>query len=171
MNTNQKKGVGFIITGILLLFIIPQILNIFNIYIGGVVNLSITIISLILVGFGIRFLVLNNETQSHNGFKQDSVDSINKQINSYQNYSDNNKVVNVNLTGGIIGLIGDSPHNALNRRIKIENENGWKVVQIIPSSSGNILIIILRMLLLILTLFFYTTSNGYYLILERNHNE
>ncbi len=87
--------------------------------------------------------------------------------------SDNklNKVVNVTLTGGIIGLIGNSPQNSLNRQISKENANGWKVIQIIPSESGNILLIILRLLLLICTLFFYTTANGYYVIMEKKEEE
>lgn len=79
----------------------------------------------------------------------------------------NNKVVNVTLIGGLIGLFGSSPQNRLNSRIKKENANGWRVVQIIPSDSGNIFLTIFRLLLLIITLFLYTTSNGYYVIMER----
>jgi len=82
-----------------------------------------------------------------------------------------NKVVNVTLVGGIIGLIGVRPNNALNSRIKKENVNGWKVIQIIPSSSGNMLLSILRVILLIVTLFLYTTADGYYVIMERIEKE
>ena len=78
-----------------------------------------------------------------------------------------NKIVNVNLIGGIIGLFIASPVNALNKIISRENANGWKVVQIIPSDSGNIFLTILRFLLLIITFFLYTTTNGYYIILEK----
>jgi preprotein translocase subunit YajC len=78
-----------------------------------------------------------------------------------------NKVVNVTLLGGIIGLLRDSPQNSLNRRIKKENANGWRVVQVIPADSGNIFLAIFRLLLLVITLFFYTTANGYYVIMEK----
>lgn len=83
----------------------------------------------------------------------------------------NNKVLNVPLTGGIIGFIGDSPQNTLNRKIRKQNLDGWRVIQIIPSSSGNILLLIFRIILLIITLFLYTTTNGYYVIMERKQEE
>ncbi|MBN2520592.1 MAG: hypothetical protein JXB17_08820 [Bacteroidales bacterium] len=79
-----------------------------------------------------------------------------------------NKVINITLPGGLIGLFGLSPKNSLNVRIKKENEDGWKVVQIIPASSGNVMLYFLRLLLLILTLFIYTTQNGYYVLMERS---
>lgn len=79
-----------------------------------------------------------------------------------------NKVVNVTLTGGIIGLLGDSPQSSLNRAIRRENAKGWRVVQVVPSASGNIFLIILRLFLLMITLLFYTTANGYYLIMEKS---
>ena len=78
-----------------------------------------------------------------------------------------NKVVNVTLTGGIIGLFASSPQNSLNNTIKRENANGWRVVQIIPADSGNIFLYIFRLLLLIITLFIFTTVNGYYVIMEK----
>lgn len=79
-----------------------------------------------------------------------------------------NKVINVTLVGGLIGLLANSPHNALNRAIKRENVQGWRVVQVIPSASGNILLWILRIFLLFITLLLFTTANGYYVILERS---
>lgn len=78
-----------------------------------------------------------------------------------------NKVVNVNLIGGIIGLFSSSPQNRLNEAISEENAYGWKVIQVIPAESGNLFLIILRLLLLVITLFLYTTVNGYYLIMEK----
>jgi hypothetical protein len=77
-----------------------------------------------------------------------------------------NKVVNVNLTGGIIGLLANSPQSILNDVIKKENDEGWYVVQIIPAASGNIFLFILRFLILICTLFLFTPVNGYYIIME-----
>lgn len=78
-----------------------------------------------------------------------------------------NKVVNVTLAGGLIGLFAGSPANALNKRIIKENQEGWKVVQVIPAATGNILVYLLRLILLTITLLFYTTSNGYYIVLEK----
>ena len=78
-----------------------------------------------------------------------------------------NKVINVSLNGGIIGLLSESPQRKLNSRIKKENINGWKVTQIIQADSGNIFLAIFRLLLLIITLFLFTTVNGYYIILEK----
>ena len=57
-----------------------------------------------------------------------------------------NKVVNVTLNGGLIGLFSVSPQTSLKNRILKENSNGWKVVQIIPADSGNIFLYIFRML-------------------------
>jgi hypothetical protein len=78
-----------------------------------------------------------------------------------------NKVVNVSLIGGIIGMFSSSPRNTLNSRIQAENANGWKVIQVIPADSGNIFLTVFRLILLVCTLFLYTTSNGYYVIMER----
>lgn len=78
-----------------------------------------------------------------------------------------NKVINVTLTGGIIGVLSDSPQNKLNRIIKRENANGWRCVQIIPAASGNIFLLLIRLIILILTLLLYTPINGYYVIMEK----
>jgi hypothetical protein len=82
-----------------------------------------------------------------------------------------NKVINVSLTGGLIGLFADSPQSSLNSRIRKENTIGWKVIQVIPADSGNVFLFIFRLLLLICTLSLYTTANGYYVILERTRQD
>ena len=78
-----------------------------------------------------------------------------------------NKVINVNLTGGLIGLLGDSPQQRLNTAIFKASEDGWNVVQVIPAASANLLLSILRFLLLIVTLGIFTLSQGYYIIVEK----
>jgi uncharacterized membrane protein len=165
MNSNQKKGIGFIIGGVLSIIIIPRILSLIGLYMIAYYLQSyyiIYVIALVLIGLGIKSFMSNNPE------KEDEINPISPDSNqNISNLSNTNKVVNVTLTGGIIGLIGDSPQNSLNRRIKKENANGWKVIQIIPSASGNILLIILRLLILVCTLFFYTTANGYYVIMEK----
>jgi len=86
-----------------------------------------------------------------------------------QTENQTNKVVNVTLTGGLIGLFSVSPISSLNSRIVKENANGWRVIQVIPADSGNIFLYIFRLLLLVVTLFLYTTANGYYVILEKKN--
>jgi hypothetical protein len=78
-----------------------------------------------------------------------------------------NKIVNVSLVGGLIGLFTSSPQSQLNNRISKENSMGWRVIQIIPADSGNAFLFIFRLLLLIFTLFLYTTANGYYVVMEK----
>lgn len=78
-----------------------------------------------------------------------------------------NKIINVTLTGGILGLFAASPQNSLNAKIQMENANGWKVIQVIPADSGNLFLFIFRFVLLVCTLFLYTTANGYYVVMEK----
>jgi hypothetical protein len=92
-----------------------------------------------------------------------NIDDNNKPIDADQT----NKVVNVALTGGIIGIFSSSPQTKLNEAIKRENANGWRVVQIVPADSGNLFLYIYRLLLLTITLLLYTTTNGYYVIMEK----
>jgi len=78
-----------------------------------------------------------------------------------------NKVVNVTLVGGLIGLFTSSPQSSLNNQISKENAKGWRVIQIIPADSGNVFLFIFRLLLLVFTLFLFTTANGYYVVMEK----
>lgn len=79
-----------------------------------------------------------------------------------------NKVIEVPLTGGLIGLFVASPHRALHNAVARENAEGWRVVQVIPAASGSIFYFLLRNLLLLVTLFLYTFDPGFYIFLERN---
>ena len=71
--------------------------------------------------------------------------------------------------GGIIGLFALSPKQRLNAKIKEANAEGWRVVQIIPSESGNLFLYLLRLILLCITLLLFTTANGYYVVLEKEN--
>ena len=53
-----------------------------------------------------------------------------------------NKVVNVPLVGGIIGALGSSPMRRLNNAVKDANAEGWSVVNVIESKSGNLFLTI-----------------------------
>ena len=154
MTDNQKKGIAFIVGGVLSIFVLPFILQLVGLYeISYYLRdyFIIYIIAIVLVGLGIKQLISSEGSED---------------ILSSQQL---NKVVNVTLAGGIIGMLGSSPQNALNNRIKKENASGWRVIQVIPAYNGNILLVILRIIILCLTIFLYTTANGYYVILERKN--
>lgn len=177
---NQTKGIAFIIGGVISYFILPQLLYSLEIYFIG--SFFFLTLALLLAIFGIAILVenkrekANNENDLNESSFSDSSLSVtatevdvnpNMPTNNIKKMSNTNKIINVYLAGGIIGVLGVSPHLALHNAIKKENEKGWKVVQIIPASSGNVFLTILRYILLVCTLLFYTTTNGYYVILEK----
>jgi hypothetical protein len=116
---------------------------------GGTFQLIILGIIVLIIFFGVK--------------ASKNIDDNNKPIDADQT----NKVVNVALTGGIIGIFSSSPQTKLNEAIKRENANGWRVVQIVPADSGNLFLYIYRLLLLTITLLLYTTTNGYYVIMEK----
>ena len=78
-----------------------------------------------------------------------------------------NKVIGVSLHGGLIGKLVSSRKKRLNCEIEEANAEGWRVVQVIPSSSSSFFIELWRSILLVITLFLYTTSSGYLVVLER----
>ena len=81
--------------------------------------------------------------------------------------SGHNKIVNVTLWGGLVGLFASSPRQRLAKAVEKENANGYRAVQVIEAASGNMLLWLLRLILLIITIFIFTTANGYYIILEK----
>jgi hypothetical protein len=78
-----------------------------------------------------------------------------------------NKVINVRMTGGIIGALALSPMRRLDAKIAAANAEGWNVRQVMPSDSGNLFLLIWRIILLCITLFLFTIANGYYIVLEK----
>jgi hypothetical protein len=77
-----------------------------------------------------------------------------------------NKVVDVTLRGGIIGLF-HNPLDSLNGVIGMENKQGWEVVQVVPSGGRGLFAYIIQALLLVVTLFFYTKVDGWYVVLRK----
>jgi pSer/pThr/pTyr-binding forkhead associated (FHA) protein len=160
---------------------------------GSKITSKIELVQNSLITFGnsdIRFslnnIIIKNTLKNRNSIDTNnenlkrninaSIDKASDFTNELSNKRDNqlidtsnqkNKVVNVNLKGGILGILANSPQNTLNKRIKKENANGWKVIQVIPASSGNILLLIFRIVLLVITVFLFTTANGYYIIMEK----
>lgn len=78
------------------------------------------------------------------------------------------RVANVNLTWGIIGILGDSPQRKLNKAVTKYSNDGWRVQQILPAQISNALLTLFRLGILILTLGLWAPAEGYYLLLEKN---
>ncbi len=78
-----------------------------------------------------------------------------------------NKIISVQLYGGVIGMLMGSPKMSLERSILKANRNGYEVVQIIESSSGNLALNVIRLIILVFTIFLFTLGNGYYIILRK----
>lgn len=76
------------------------------------------------------------------------------------------KVVNVNFFGGIMSLI-NSPRKRLEKVIKEHNEQGYRVVFILPGRF-NIVFLLLSMLVLVATLFIWQPLPGYMVIFEES---
>ena len=76
------------------------------------------------------------------------------------------KVVNVNFFGGIMSLI-NSPRKMLEKVIKEHNEQGYRVVFILPGRF-NIVFLLLSMIVLVVTLFIWQPLPGYMVIFEES---
>ena len=77
-----------------------------------------------------------------------------------------NKVVRVNFSGGILGLIFGSHKGKLEGVINKQNADGWNLAEVIPDNP-NIALILLRLIFLVLTLGLWTLATGYILVFER----
>ena len=78
-----------------------------------------------------------------------------------------NKVVQLNLMGGIIGLMATNPRRALDNRIDKENQQGWNAVYFMHHRDTNLLVTILKLAVLVCTLFLWTWGAGYMILFER----
>lgn len=79
-----------------------------------------------------------------------------------------NKVINMSLAGGLIGLMTTNPRRSLDNLIDKHNQDGWNLVQVIPSEDRNIIMFILKLIVLICTIGLYTFGSGYLLIMEKD---
>lgn len=77
-----------------------------------------------------------------------------------------NKVIRVNFSGGLIGLVFGSHRGKLQKEIDEQNKLGWNYVDSL-ADDPNLILIILRIILLIFTLGLWTLGVGYILIFER----
>jgi len=79
-----------------------------------------------------------------------------------------NKVLRVDLTGGLIGWLLSDPRSALEGAIQQANREGWHVVEVLPDARTNLIMLLARLIILVVTLFLFTTDNGYLVILEKS---
>lgn len=79
-----------------------------------------------------------------------------------------NKVLRVELSGGLIGALTTNPTRALNKAVAKANESGWTAKHIDKHGAANLLIWLLQLLVLVMTLGLWTWSEGYLVLLERD---
>lgn len=82
-----------------------------------------------------------------------------------------NRVEIVNLSGGLIGLLGTNPAKAVNARIQLLAADGWHCHQIITHSTRNIFILFLQLLILVCTIGLWTFGAGYMLLMVKEAPE
>lgn len=81
-----------------------------------------------------------------------------------------NKVRQINLMGGIIGLLTTNPRRALDKAIDEENQQGWNAVYFTPHTDTNLLVTILKIVVLVATLGLWTWGAGYLVLFERERS-
>ena len=81
--------------------------------------------------------------------------------------SKRNKVVQINLMGGLIGLMATNPRRALDQRIADENHNGWNAVYFTAHGDTNLLVNVAKIVVLFLTLGLWTWGAGYMVLFEQ----
>jgi hypothetical protein len=172
MNSNQTKGIVFIVVGIVAFFmLIPLFDGLFRFLDFYSLRYLLYTYSWIKYVVGIALIVIGVKTLNATPTDEDltgnsqilnlptaDIASNNRQIN---------RIVKVTLSGGLIGLLAASPISSLNKKVIRENSQGWEVVQILPDTHLNLLIAALRIIILFFTLFIYTTASGYYIVLKR----
>jgi hypothetical protein len=82
------------------------------------------------------------------------------------NLRKDNKVIRVNFSGGLLGMIFGSHRGKLQKSIEEQNQQGWNYVDCI-ADDPNLILLLLRLILLVVTLGLWTIGVGYILIFER----
>ena len=78
-----------------------------------------------------------------------------------------NKIVQLNISGGLIGLVLTNPRRALESCIMKENQDGWNAVYFTHHKDTNIFMSILKLAVLLCNLFLWTWGAGYMILFER----
>lgn len=78
-----------------------------------------------------------------------------------------NKIVHINLMGGLLGLMLTNPRRALDKKIDKENQDGWNAIYFMPHKDSNVLVWLLKILVLVVTLGLWTWGAGYMVLFER----
>jgi hypothetical protein len=79
-----------------------------------------------------------------------------------------NKVVRVNLSGGLIGLVFTDPRGAIEKHLNKANADGWNLVQLETAGDANLLVFLLKLAILVLTLGLWTFGTAYYVLFEKD---
>ena len=79
-----------------------------------------------------------------------------------------NKIVRIELSGGIIGMIFTNPRRALDKEVQKQNRDGWECHQIMSNPAPNMFVKILQFVALLLTLFLYTWGAGFLIKLKKS---
>jgi len=82
-----------------------------------------------------------------------------------------NKVVHIDLMGGLIGMLFTRPRHALDSRIKRENTDGWRAVYILKHSDSNLFSMLLKLVVLVCTIGLFTWGAGYMILFARDDGE
>lgn len=80
--------------------------------------------------------------------------------------SHHNRIYRANMTGGILGWLGDSGRRALRYAAKEANNAGYEIVVVVPDTT-NILQRLLYTAILLLTLFLWCPEPGYLVVCKR----
>lgn len=77
------------------------------------------------------------------------------------------KVVRVEFTGGIIGLLFTDPEKDINKVIEKASLDGWEVDHMVFHRTQNVLVLALQMALLVLSFGLITGTPGYMILFKR----
>ena len=79
----------------------------------------------------------------------------------------NHKVVRVEFTGGLIGLLFTDPEKEINRVIHEASLDGWEVDHMVFHRTQNVLVLALQMAALVVSLGLFTITPGYMILFKK----
>ena len=79
----------------------------------------------------------------------------------------NNKVVRVEFTGGLIGLLFTDPEKDINKVIHKESLDGWEVDHMVYHRTQNVFVLALQMVALVCSLGLVTITPGYMILFKK----
>ncbi len=79
----------------------------------------------------------------------------------------NHKVVRVEFTGGLLGLLFTDPEKDINKVIHKESLDGWEVDHMVYHRTQNLLVLAIQMAVLVVTLGLITITPGYMILFKK----